>query len=152
MTATNTQAAPANAPRTGASSPTTPPDDVATIMGALYGDGITALRGAFERSWVERMREDIDALFVDALARPGGAAGPGPKRYYVELHPERMRGFVDLATHPWVTTVCESVLGPDYRIVEIGFDVPGPGAVNQPWHRDFPAPAETLVGRRLNSL
>jgi ectoine hydroxylase-related dioxygenase (phytanoyl-CoA dioxygenase family) len=44
------------------------------------------------------------------------------------------------------------VLGPEYRIVEIGFDVPGPGAVNQPWHRDFPAPEETLVGRRLNSL
>ncbi|HYG65052.1 MAG TPA: phytanoyl-CoA dioxygenase family protein, partial [Thermoanaerobaculia bacterium] len=46
----------------------------------------------------------------------------------------------------------ESVLGPDYKIVEIGFDVPGPGAVDQPWHRDFPAPDETLVGRRLNSL
>jgi ectoine hydroxylase-related dioxygenase (phytanoyl-CoA dioxygenase family) len=51
-----------------------------------------------------------------------------------------------------VTTVCESVLGPDYKIVEIGFDVPGPGAVHQPWHRDFPAPEETLKGRRLNSL
>jgi hypothetical protein len=24
--------------------------------------------------------------------------------------------------------------------------------MNQPWHRDFPAPDETLVGRRLNSL
>jgi ectoine hydroxylase-related dioxygenase (phytanoyl-CoA dioxygenase family) len=30
--------------------------------------------------------------------------------------------------------------------------VPGPGAKHQPWHRDFPAPPETLVGRRLNSL
>jgi ectoine hydroxylase-related dioxygenase (phytanoyl-CoA dioxygenase family) len=37
-------------------------------------------------------------------------------------------------------------------IVEIGFDVPGPGALNQPWHRDFPAPEATLAGRRLNSL
>jgi ectoine hydroxylase-related dioxygenase (phytanoyl-CoA dioxygenase family) len=55
-------------------------------------------------------------------------------------------------THPWVVAVCEAVLGPDYRIVEIGFDVPGPGALNQPWHRDFPAPAETRVGRRINSL
>jgi ectoine hydroxylase-related dioxygenase (phytanoyl-CoA dioxygenase family) len=44
------------------------------------------------------------------------------------------------------------VLGPDYKIVEIGFDVPLPGAQHQPWHRDFPAPPETLVGRRLNSL
>jgi ectoine hydroxylase-related dioxygenase (phytanoyl-CoA dioxygenase family) len=70
----------------------------------------------------------------------------------VEIHPERIRGFVELVTHPWVETVCRAVLGPDYRIVEIGFDIPGPGAQMQPWHRDFPAPEETLVGRRLNSL
>jgi hypothetical protein len=126
--------------------------DVAAIMGALYGDGITALKGAFTREWAQAMREDIDLLFADALTRPGGAVGRGPKRYYVEIHPERMRGFVDLVTHPWVVTVCESVLGPDYKIVEIGFDVPGPGAIYQPWHRDFPAPEETLIGRRLNSL
>jgi hypothetical protein len=126
--------------------------DVAAIMGALYGDGIFGLKAAFERRWVEAMREDIDDLFRDALSRPGGAVGRGPKRYYVEIHPERLRGFVDLVSHPWVVAVCEAVLGPDYRIVEIGFDVPGPGAVNQPWHRDFPAPPETLVGRRLNSL
>ncbi len=69
-----------------------------------------------------------------------------------EIHPEGIRGFLDLATHPWVVAVSEAVLGPEYRIVEIGFDVPGPGAKHQPWHRDFPAPAETLVGRRLNSL
>jgi hypothetical protein len=129
-----------------------PAYDVAGIMGALYGDGITALKGAFSREWAAAMREDIDGLFEDALSRPGGAVGRGPKRYYVEIHPERLRGFRDLVTHPWVTTVCESVLGPDYRIVEIGFDVPGPGAENQPWHRDFPAPEETMRGRRLNSL
>ena len=134
------------------SAPTEPAYDVATIMGAIYGDGITALRGAFGRDWAARMREDIDALFVEALARPGGAVGRGPKRYYVEIHPERFRGFVDLVTHPWVEAVCAAVLGPDYRIVEIGFDVPGPGAVHQPWHRDFPAPEDTLVGRRINSL
>lgn len=126
--------------------------DVATIMGGLYGDGIIGHKAAFSRDWVQRLREDIDTLFQEALAYPGGAVGRGPNRYYVEIHPERLRGFVDLVTHPWVTAVCEAVLGPDYRIVEIGFDVPGPGAQNQPWHRDFPSPPDTLVGRRLNSL
>jgi ectoine hydroxylase-related dioxygenase (phytanoyl-CoA dioxygenase family) len=121
-------------------------------MGALYGDGITGLKGAFSRAWVQEMREDIDRLFEEALQRPGGAVGRGPKRYYVEIHPEEIRGFVELATHPWVHAVSEAVLGPNYKIVEIGFDVPGPGAVHQPWHRDFPAPEETLIGRRLNSL
>jgi hypothetical protein len=126
--------------------------DVATIMGGLYGDGIVALKGAFDRDWVEELREDIEVLFQEALARPGGAVGRGPNRYYVEIHPERLRGFLDLVSHPWVVTVCEAVLGPEYRVVEIGFDVPGPGAAYQPWHRDFPAPEETLIGRRLNSL
>jgi hypothetical protein len=126
--------------------------DTATIMGGIYGDGIIALKEAFARAWVEAMREDIEELFRDALSRPGGAVGRGPKRYYVEIHPERLRGFVDLVSHPWVVAVCTAVLGPDYKIVEIGFDVPGPGAMTQPWHRDFPSPPETLTGRRINSL
>jgi ectoine hydroxylase-related dioxygenase (phytanoyl-CoA dioxygenase family) len=44
------------------------------------------------------------------------------------------------------------MLGRDYKVVEIGFDIPFPGAADQPWHRDFPAPPATLEGRRLNSL
>ena len=66
--------------------------------------------------------------------------------------PSGSRGFVDIATHPWFVAVCEAVLGPDYRIVEVGFDIPFPGAADQPWHRDFPAPEATMKGRRLNSL
>ncbi len=126
--------------------------DTATIMGGLYGEGIIALKGAFPRAWVQQLGEDIAVSFADALQRPGGAVGRGPKRYYVEIHPEEIHGFVDLVTHPWVVAVCTAVLGTNYKIVEIGFDVPNPGAVDQPWHRDFPAPPETLIGRRLNSL
>jgi hypothetical protein len=128
------------------------PYDPATILGGLYGDGIIGLKGAFDADWADCMREDVEVLFAEALQRPGGAVGRGPNRYYVEIHPERLRGFVELATHPWVVAVCETVLGPEWRIVELGFDVPGPGAMNQPWHRDFPAPPDTTVGRRLNSL
>src|SRR3954462_4026251 len=128
------------------------PFDVATIMGALYGDGIMALKSAFGVTFVRELREDIEVLFEEALKQPGGAVGRGPKRYYVEIHPEGIRGFVELVTHPWVIAVSEAVLGPEYKIVEIGFDVPLPGAMFQPWHRDFPSPDATLTGRRLNSL
>lgn len=126
--------------------------DVARIMGGIYGDGIIACKGAFARTWVERLGADIDALFAEARTRPGGALERGPNRYYVEIHPERLSGFLDIVTHPWVVAVCRAVLGPDYRIVEVGFDVPGPGAMHQPWHRDFAAPPETLIGRRISSL
>ena len=124
----------------------------AEIMGGLYGDGIIGLKGAFSREWAQRLREDMDALFAEAMAVPGGALPRGPQRWYVEVQPERVRGFVDIATHPWFVAVCEAVLGPDYRIVEAGFDIPFPGAADQPWHRDFFVPEATTKGRRLNSL
>src|SRR4051794_37622464 len=137
----------------GDTSPVMSPEfDTAAIMGGLYGEGIIGLKGAFGREWVQQLREDVDAAYRDALERPGGTVGRGPKRHYVEIHPEDIRGFVDLATHPWVVEVCRVVLGPDYKIVELGFDVPNPGAQDQPWPRDFPAPPDTLIGRRLNSL
>lgn len=126
--------------------------DVAPIMGGLYGDGFISYKNAFEKDWVQQLHEDIMIAYEEALKRPGGAVGRGPKRHYVEIHPEDMNGFIDLAMHPWVIAVCEAVLGPDYKIVELGFDVPNPGAMLQPWHRDFPAPPDTIYGRRLNSL
>lgn len=126
--------------------------EVAQIRHGLETDGIIACRGAFTAEWVQRLRADVDAAFEEARSREGGAVGRGPNRWYVEIHPEALRGFVDLVDHPWVRTVCETVLGPDYRIVEVGFDTPFPGATLQPWHRDFPSPPETTDGHRLTSL
>lgn len=126
--------------------------EVADIMRGIYGDGIIGCRGAFSRELVKELRADIDMLFEEALAREGGALNRGPNRYYVEVHPERLRSFVTIASHPWIHAVCSAVLGPEWRIVEVGFDVPGPGAMHQPWHRDFASPPETVQGRRLSSL
>src|SRR3954447_24575644 len=108
----------------------------------LQRDGIVARKGAFARAFIERMREDMMTAFWQAIQRPGGAVGRGPRRWYVELHPQAITGFVDLVTHPWVVAMSEAVLGPDYQIVEIGFDTPFQGAKVQPWHRDFPSTKE----------
>ncbi|WP_122817342.1 phytanoyl-CoA dioxygenase family protein [Nocardioides pantholopis] len=128
------------------------PIDREQIRTALETDGILGCRQAFSRAWVEQLREDVEAAFEEARSREGGAVGRGPNRYYVEIHPEALRGFVDLVDHPWVRAVCETVLGPAYTIVEVGFDIPFAGAVNQPWHRDFPSPRETTEEHRLTSL
>jgi hypothetical protein len=119
---------------------------------SLRTDGITALKGAFEIAWVDRLRDDMMNAFFQAIQRPGGAVGRGPRRWYVEVHPQEISGFVELVTHPWVVAIAEAVLGPDYEIVEIGFDVPFEGAKAQPWHRDFPSPAATYEERKLTSL
>jgi hypothetical protein len=126
--------------------------DVSNDVETLYRDGITGLKSGFPREWIEAMREDMMTAFWSAIQRPGGAVGRGPRRWYVEIHPQDMRGFTDLVTHPWIAAMCEGVLGPDYKIVEIGFDTPFQGAMNQPWHRDFPSPVDTYAGRRITSL
>ena len=126
--------------------------EIAEAVRALHTDGIVGRKAAFSREWVQALDEDIMAAFAEARGRPHGAVGRGPNRWYVEIHPEALRGFVELAGHPWVQAVSEAVLGPEYRIVEVGFDIPFPGAMNQPWHRDFPSPPETYEQRRLTSL
>ena len=122
------------------------------LVTTLQTDGIVGLKGAFDPAWADRLDEDVRAAFEEARARPGGAVSRGPQRWYVEVHPEQIRGFADLASHPWVVQVATEVLGPDYEIVELGFDIPFAGAVDQPWHRDFPMPETTRTERRLTSL
>jgi hypothetical protein len=126
--------------------------DTSNIMGGIYGDGIIAMKGAFTREWVQALGDDIAREFDNAMKRPGGGVARGPNRWYVETQPELLRGFVELATHPWVRSVCEAVLGPEYKFVEVGFDVAAPGSMKQPWHRDFASPPETRVGRKISSL
>ena len=131
---------------------TTQTENVTEDVLTLQRDGVVGKKGAFPREFIERLREDMMTAFWEAIQRPRGAVGRGPRRWYVELHPQAISGFVDLATHPWITAMSEAVLGPDYQIVEIGFDTPFQGAKNQPWHRDFPSPRETYEDRRITSL
>jgi len=126
--------------------------DITSDTETLQRDGIVGRKGAFSRDFAEAMREDMMTAFWQAIQRPGGAVGRGPRRWYVEIHPQEFGGFVELTSHPWVTGMCRAALGPDYRIVEIGFDTPFQGAKNQPWHRDFPSPPDTWQDRRITSL
>jgi hypothetical protein len=127
-------------------------DRLTEDVAALERDGIVGNKAAFRRDWVEQLREDMMTAFWDAIQRPGGAVGRGPRRWYVEVHPQAISGFVDVVTHPWVVAMAERVLGPKYEIVEVVFDTPFQGAKAQPWHRDFPSPKETYESRRITSL
>ncbi len=118
----------------------------------MQRDGIVAHKGAFAREFVEQMREDMMTAFWDAIQHPGRAVSRGPRRWYVEVHPQAISGFTEMVTHPWFVAMCERVLGPEYKIVEIGFDTPFQGAKVQPWHRDFPSPPESYIEHRITSL
>ncbi len=138
-----------------APSETRPDDSAPDIIGdaaTLRRDGVVGLKAGLPRDWVAQLNEDMMTAFWEAIQRPGGAIGRGPRRWYVELHPEALRGFATLATHPWVTAMATEILGPEYQIVEVGFDTPFQGAKHQPWHRDFASPPETFRDRRITSL
>ena len=124
----------------------------ADILAGIYGDGIIALAGAYPLPLIDQMRASIKTLFAEAQTIAGGTLLRGPERWYVEVAPERIDGFTAISSHPWFIAVCDAVLGSDWKIVEVGFDIPFPGATLQPWHRDFAAPAPTREGRQINSL
>lgn len=126
--------------------------DPQAVMAELVRDGSASLPGSFSQSWGRELAQDFEQLLEEALGREGGTVPRGPRRHYFAVHPERLRGFVDLVTHPSVTDLCELMLGPRYQVVEVAFDVPLPGAVHQPWHRDFAMPEVTARERRLTSL
>ena len=63
-----------------------------------------------------RLRADIESCSPRLKGWMKGSLPRGPERFYVEVHPERIRGFIDIATHPWFLAVCEAVLGKDYRL------------------------------------
>ncbi len=128
------------------------PAAIGALRDSVNRDGVAGMPAAFDREWGRRLAEDAATLFAEALSYKGGTVSRGPKRHYFAVHPERIRGFVDLVTHPLVAGLCRDMLGPDYEIAEVGFDVPLPGAVDQPWHRDFEMPPETAATGRLSSL
>lgn len=126
--------------------------DVAQLQASLQRDGVAGMPASFPPAWADDLHADFLEAFQEARSHPGGTIGRGPQRYYFAVPPERIRGFLDLVIHPDLTALCAAVLGPDYRFVELAFDVPLPGAKTQPWHRDFAIPSETRDHRRLTSL
>ena len=89
--------------------------DAAAAKEALYADGFVGRQGAFSREWAQMLSDDLAVLFGEALRQPNGAVGRGPRRYYVGIHPERVRGFADIISNPWLTAVSEAVLAARLR-------------------------------------
>jgi Phytanoyl-CoA dioxygenase (PhyH) len=128
--------------------------DFARLHDEIYRDGFAAMPGVLSTEWADRLADDVNRQLVAALEVEHGAgvAFRGWNRFYLELYPERISGFAELAEHAAVDGCSRSVLGDEYRIVELGADVPLPGAPAQPPHRDFPMPEPTRLHRRLTSL
>jgi hypothetical protein len=120
----------------------------------IYENGVASLPDILPVRWADELDEDVDRQFIEALKIDNGegVAFRGWSRYYIELYPERLRGFVELVTNPQIVGLSREMLGDSYEVVELGADVPLPGAPGQPPHRDFPMPEPTRLHHRLTSL
>jgi hypothetical protein len=127
-------------------------EDYRRLRDELYRHGIVACKQALPRSWGHQLYRDYRQLFDEARSRPDGTISRGRNRYYFQVHPERLTGLVPLLTNPFLHGLSSAVLGPDYQIVEVAFDVPLPGALHQRWHRDFAMPDATRDEGRINAL
>ena len=128
--------------------------DFKQLSKEIYEHGIVNLPHILPVQWADKLDEDVGLQFIDALKIEGGegVAFRGWSRFYIELYPERLRGFVELVSHPAVIELSREVLTDQYQIVELGADIPLPGAPEQPPHRDFPLPDPTRLHGRLTSL
>jgi hypothetical protein len=128
--------------------------DFKQLSDEIHENGIASLPGILPVEWADELDIDVGLQFLDALKIGGGegVAFRGWSRYYIELYPELLRGFLPLVTHPAIIGLSREMLGEDYQIVELGADIPLPGAPDQPPHRDFPMPEPTQMHRRLTSL
>ncbi len=125
---------------------------IASLVDSIYKDGLVGLPDLLPTEWADQLDADLKNEFMAALSHAGGTAPRGWNRFYFEPYPERLRGFLDLVTHPTITALSLQMFGDEYKVVELGCDVPLPGAINQPWHRDFPMPRETREEGRLTSI
>jgi hypothetical protein len=128
--------------------------DFKQLSKEVYDKGITSLPNILPVEWADELDEDMSLQFLKALQIENGegVAFRGWSRYYIELYPERLRGFLALVTNPAIIGLSREMLGDDYEIVELGADIPLPGAPEQPPHRDFPLPEPTRLHKRLTSL
>lgn len=128
--------------------------DVKQLRNDIYQNGIASLPNILSVQWADELDEDVNLQFIRALTIDHGAgvAFRGWSRYYIELYPERLRGFLALVANPAIVGLSREMLGENYEIVELGADIPLPGAPDQPPHRDFPMPEPTRRYGRLTSL
>ena len=128
--------------------------DFKQLTKEIYEHGMTSLPDILPVQWADELDVDVGLQFIDALKIEGGegVAFRGWSRFYIELYPERIRGFLALVMHPAIMELSREVLGDQYQIVELGADIPLPGAPDQPPHRDFPLPDPTRLQGRLTSL
>ena len=121
-------------------------------------NGYSIIENAIKPDFLKEIIEEIGRL---ESVRPGGDIPPGPfsglvtKRWFDVLNDGEV--WQRVATHPWILSVMQSVLGEGFLLSAIGTAVVGDGEAAQPIHADdqvymFPRPHPNLVCNTMWAL
>lgn len=103
----------------------------------LNRDGVCVIRNLFDRPLIQAWADAFNALFQQRQRQPGGLAPREQARYYLTL--PWVAPFADpqVFANPTILGVLDRVFDQEYRLVQLGADVPAQGSDYQEIHRDF---------------
>jgi Phytanoyl-CoA dioxygenase (PhyH) len=103
----------------------------------LNRDGICVIRGLFDHSLINEWADAFDRLFRARQNQPGGLAPRERNRYYLTLPWIAPFADINVFANPVIMGVLDRVFLQEYRMVQLGVDLPLKGSEYQETHRDF---------------
>jgi hypothetical protein len=112
----------------------------------LRQDGICIIRNLFQPERITKWANAFDQLFQQRQNQPGGLAPREQARYYLTLPWIAPFANADVFANPVILGILDRVFYQEYRLVQLGVDVPVQGSDYQEIHRDFrPLFSEQIV-------
>jgi ectoine hydroxylase-related dioxygenase (phytanoyl-CoA dioxygenase family) len=112
-------------------------DELEQFAEDLKRDGICIIRGLFDRALIQEWATAFNQLFHERQQQPGGLAPREQSRYYLTLPWVQPFANPMVFANPVILAVLDRVFFQEYRMVQLGADVPVQGSQYQEIHRDF---------------
>jgi hypothetical protein len=103
----------------------------------LNRDGICVIRGLFDKGLIKEWAKAFDTLFRERQNRPGGLAPREQSRYYLTFPWVPPFADTDVFANPVILGVLDRVFAQEYKMVQLGADIPVQGSDYQEMHRDY---------------
>lgn len=111
--------------------------DLDRFVEELNRDGICVIRGLFDKGLIQEWANAFDELFQKRQNIPGGLAPREQARYYLTLPWVAPFANVEVFANPVILGILDRVFYQEYKMVQLGADIPVQGSDYQELHRDF---------------
>lgn len=112
-------------------------EELDRLAESLNRDGICVIQDLFPRSVLEAWAVAFDQLFQQRKNQAGGLAPREQSRYYLTLPWIAPFANPAIFANSVILAVLNRVFAQEYRLVQLGADVPVQGSTYQEIHRDF---------------